>query len=174
MYIKIKKGTSLWTSLFTILSEEEQRSENYIKWQRENLPEFDDKVLQQRHSYCLYPYAVAWKFKGNVDAKVWKPVKGYPEYYKPNKRTKVGKEMQAKINEACGKMFNRIRFFDIFKTNIPRYGSAFTMPTGFISKGEIYMLFDEGNYKDIMDNFGTMVEELTRGQWEKVLEEDNE
>ena len=171
MFIKIKKGTPLWTSLFLIMDEEQKREENYRKWQRENLPAFDEEVLQERHYYCMYPYPVAWKFKGEVDAKVWKPVKGYPGYYEPNNRTKVGKAMQEEIATARGKMFNRLGFFDIFKTGIPRYGASFTVPNGFYNKGEIYMMFDDGNYKDIMDNFSGMVEEMTRGQWEKALED---
>ena len=171
MYIKIKKGTPLWTSLFIIMDEEQKRAEKYILWQRDNLPAFNDEVLQERHHYCMYPYAVAWTFEGDVDAKVWRKVKGYPGYYEPNNRTKFGKAMQEEIATARGKMFNRIKFFDIFKTSIPRFGSSFVIPNGFYNKVEIYMIFDDGNYIDVINNFPDMVEEITRGQWEKAMEE---
>ena len=170
MYLKIDQGSLLFAELFKILSDEAQRNANFKKWQEENLPQFNNDVLVQRSPWYIYSDVVAWKFEGEVDSKTWQPVKGWAGYYEPNKRTKAGKTMRERISEARGQRFNRMSFFDIFKTSTPRYGREFTVPKGFIFKNVIYMEFDDGNYKDISSRLAGHYTEITRGEWEQTAD----
>ena len=174
MYLKIDKGSMMFAELFTILHGEQQRMESFKKWQKENLPEFGGEVLTQRSPWYIFADTVAWKFMGEVDTKTWQEVKGFPGYYETKRRTKAGKAMQERINEARGKRFNRMDFFDMFRTQVPHYGREFTVPTGFCHDNVIYMCFDDGNYKDISEKCAGMFEEITRGEWEKAAVAYNE
>ena len=168
MYLKVEQGSLIYGQLFAILTEDGLRNIMFKKWQVENLPEFNDDVLIQNNPWYLYPTVVAWKFAGEVDTKTWQPLKGWAGYYEPNKRTKAGKAMRDKIAEAQGKRFNRLGFFDLFQTTTPRYGSEFTVPKGFIYQGVIYMVFDDGNYKDISTKLAGQYTEITRQEWEEA------
>lgn len=174
MYLRIDKGSMMYAELFTILHDERQRLESFDKWQRENLPEFGGEVLKQRSPWYIFADTVAWKFTGEVDTKTWQEVKGFPGYYETKRRTKAGKAMQERINEARGKRFYRMEFFDLFKTSTPFYGREFTVPNGFIGADDcIYMVFDDGNYKDITEKMCGQFTEITRGDWEKAASEYN-
>ena len=172
MFLKIDKGSTMYAGLFAILHGEQERRESFIKWQTRNLPEFGGEVLKRRSPWYIFADTVAWKFTGEVDAKTWQEVKGFPGYYEPKRRTKAGKAMQERISEARGKRFQRLGFFDLFKTSIP--DRKFSVPNGFIgTDGCIYMTFDDGNYKDITEKMCGQFTEITRGDWEKAVNERN-
>lgn len=170
MYLKIEQNSPMYAELFDILTKEEQRNEDFKKWQVENLPEFNHNILSQRSPWYIYDNVVGWKFEGDIDRKTWKEVKDWPGYYEPNKRTKVGKEMQERILKARGHRFNRLGFFDLFKTTTPRYGQSFTVPIGFIYEDAIYFVFDDGNYKDIKEHCAGMYMEITHGEWDELID----
>lgn len=162
----------MYAELFKILIDERLRMESFKKWQVDNLPEFGGKVLKESSPWYIFADTVAWKFIGAVDMKTWQEVKGFPGFYETKRRTKAGMAMQERINEARGKRFNRLHFFDLFRTSTPRYGRAFIVPNGFIgSDGSIYMEFDDGNYKDITEKMCGQFTEITRGDWEKAVSE---
>ena len=173
MYLKIEQNSPMYAKLFDILKKEEQRNEDFIKWQEENLPEFNHNTLTQRSPWYIYSSVVGWKFEGDIDRKTWKEVKDWPGYYEPNKRTKAGKEMQERILKARGQRFNRLGFFDLFKTTTPRYGQSFTVPIGFIYEDAIYFVFDDGNYKDIKEHCAEMYTEITHGEWDELIDKYN-
>lgn len=166
MFIKVNQSSIMFAPLFTIFNNEAEREEKFNRWQKENLPEFG-QVLSQRSSYELYARVIGWQFKGNVDKKVWQPIKGFEDCYEPNKRTKAGKKMREMIAEARGHIFNRLGFFDIFHTNIPIFGQPFTVPTGFVYNDAVYMHFDDRNHNDIKEKCCDQYEEITRGQYEQ-------
>ena len=168
MYLKVEEGSPIYSKLFATITTEGLRQINFKKWQIENLPEFNNKVIVQHSPWYLYPSVIAWKFTGEVDTKMWQPMKGFDGFYEPNKRTKAGKEMRKKINEAQGKRFNRMGFFNFFETDIPMYGKSFTIPNGFIYHGVIYMVFDDGNYKDISTKMKGQYTEITHGEWDEA------
>ena len=138
----------MYAELFDILTKEEQRNEDFKKWQVDNLPEFNHNILSQRSPWYIYDNVVGWKFEGDIDRKTWKEVKDWPGYYEPNKRTKAGKEMQERILKAIGHRFNRFGFFDIFKTTTP-------------------------NYNDIKKNCAGMYTEITHGEWNELIDKYN-
>lgn len=154
----------LFSDLFSVLEKERRRYENFKTWQRENLPEFNGKVLTQKRPSHIYPSSVAWKFDGEVDRKVWQPVKGWDGYYEPNKRTKAGKAIRERIDEARGEVFSRWDFFDMFKIDLPPYGKCkeFILPTGFFFDDSIYMFFDDGNYDDICKKCAGLFVEISK------------
>jgi hypothetical protein len=163
----------LFGKLSDVINGELQRIDQFRKWQKENLPEFNGEALLRRSTWYLYSDVVAWKFSGTVDTKAWQEVKGFPGYYEPKKRTKAGKEMAERINKARGQQLHRFGFFDIFKTS-PQYGCEFIVPNGFIYGNVVYMCFDDVNYKDICEKCAGMFEEITRGEWEKAAHAYNE
>ena len=170
MHLRIDKESPMYGELYDILQKEQKRHEDFKEWQVNNLPPFNAKVLSQRSPFYIYPNTVGWKFEGDVDPKVWQNVKGWPDYYEPNKRTKAGKAMRSKINQQYVGRLHRFGFFDIFKTTIPRYGKSFTVPIGFIYEDAIYFVFDDGNYKDIKEHCAGMYTEITHGEWERIVE----
>lgn len=166
MFIKVNQSSIMFAPLFTIFNNEAEREKNFNRWQKENLPEFG-QVLSQRSSYELYARVIGWQFKGEVDKKVWQPIKGYEDCYEPNKRTKAGKRMRECIMQARGAIFNRLGFFDVFHTSIPVFGQPFTVPSGFVYNNTIYMHFDDRNYEEIKEKCIGQYEEITRGQYEE-------
>ena len=173
MYLKVNQGSLIYSKLFAAIATEGLRNINFQKWQAENLPEFNNDVLIQRSPWYIYAEVVGWKLTGEVDKKVWQPIKGWEGYYEPNKRTKAGKAMRERIYEARGKRFNRMAFFDMFGTSMP-VGGQFTVPNGFAYDGVCYMVFDDANYKDISTKMAGQFEEITRGEWEAAANAYNE
>ena len=173
MYLKVNQGSLIYGKLFAAIATEGLRNINFQKWQAENLPEFNNDVLTQRSPWYIYAEVVGWKLTGEVDKKVWQPIKGWEGYYEPNKRTKAGKAMRERIYEARGKRFNRMEFFDMFGTSMP-VGGQFTVPNGFAYEGICYMVFDDANYKDISTKMAGQFEEITRGEWEAAANAYNE
>lgn len=94
MFLKVNQGSLIYSKLFAAIATEGLRNINFQKWQVENLPEFNNDVLTQRSPWYIYADVVGWKLTGEVDKKVWQPVKGWEGYYEPNKRTKAGKAMR--------------------------------------------------------------------------------
>lgn len=174
MYLKVTMGSLLFSELFNIINGEQERNKQFKKWQVENLPEFNNDVLTQRSPFYMYAEVVGWKFVGEVDIKTWQEVKDWPGYYEPKRRTKAGKIMAERILKARGQRFNRLSFFDIFRTSIPCYGRSFTVPTGFIFNNIIYMCFDDGNYKDIKEHFAGHYVEITHGEFDEIVKAYNE
>ena len=168
MFIKVNQSSMMFSPLFTIFHDEAEREKNFNRWQKENLPEFG-QVLSQKSSYELYARVIGWQFKGEVDKKVWQPIKGYEDCYEPNRRTKAGKQMREAIADARGHIYNRLGFFDLFKTSIPVYGQSFTVPNGFVYNKSVYMHFDDRNYNDIKEKCLNQFEEITRGQYEEAF-----
>lgn len=173
MFLKVNQGSLIYSKLFAAIATERLRDINFQKWQVENLPEFNNDVLTQRSLRYIYADVVGWKLTGEVDKKVWQPVKGWEGYYEPNKRTKAGKAMRERIYEARGKRFNRMEFFDMFGTSMP-VGGKFTVPNGFAYDGVCYMVFDDANYKDISTKMAGQFEEITRREWETAANAYNE
>lgn len=173
MFLKVNQGSLIYSKLFTAIATEGLRNINFQKWQVENLPEFNNDVLTQRSPLYIYADVVGWKLTGEVDKKVWQPVKGWEGYYEPNKRTKAGKAMRERIYEARGERFNRMEFFDMFGTSMP-VGGKFTVPNGFAYDGVCYMVFDDANYKDISTNMAGQFEEITLGEWKTAANAYNE
>lgn len=173
MFLKVNQGSLIYSKLFAAIATEGLRNINFQKWQAENLPEFNNDVLTQRSPWYIYAEVVGWKLTGEVDKKVWQPIKGWEGYYEPNKRTKAGKAMRERIYEARGKRFNRMEFFDMFGTSMP-VGGKFTVPNGFAYDGVCYMVFDDANYKDISTKMVGQFEEITRGEWEAAVNGYNE
>lgn len=174
MYLKVEQGSPIYSKLFTILTTEGLRDINFKRWMRENLPEYNGNVLVHRSPWYIYANVEAWKFDGEVDRNTWQPVKGHEGYYEPNKRTKAGKAMRERISQARGERYNRLDFFDLFKTTVPLYGREFTVPTGFVFDGVCYMMFDDGSYKDISEKMAGQFTEITHGEWESTAEKYNE
>lgn len=169
MYLKVNQGSLIYSKLFEVLINEGLRYSNFKKWQVENLPEFNNDVLVRRSPWYMFADVVGWKLTGEVDKKVWQPIKGWEGYYEPNRRTKAGKAMRERIYDARGKRFNRLDFFDMFGTSIPA-SREFAVPTGFVYCGVCYMSFDDANYKDISTKMAGQFEEITRGEWEAAFE----
>ena len=173
MFLKVNQGSLLYGKLFAAIMSEGLRNINYQKWQAENLPEFNGDVLTQRSPWYIYADVVGWKFAGDVDRKVWQPIKGWEGYYEQNKRTKAGKAMRERIMEARGKRFHRTELFDMFATSMP-IGGEFTVPNAFAYDGICYVVFDDRNYKDITDKLSGQFEEITRGEWEAAAQAYNQ
>ncbi len=172
MYLKVKQGSQLFSKLFDALETDRLRNINFKKWQTENLPEFNGDILTRRSPWYLYSDIVGWRLEGEIDKKVWQPVKGFDEYYEPNKRTKVGKAMRERIYAARGKRLNCLDFFDIFGTSAPMGSHRFIVPKGFIYDGVCYMWFDDANYDDISTKMAGQFEEITHGEWSAAMDAD--
>lgn len=165
MYFKIKKGSQLYEQLFEILDQEFNRESAFETWMKDNLPEFNGDCLVKHSLLYMYATVVAWKFTHEVDKNIWKPLKGYEGYFVPNKHTKAGKAMDASIVKARGKRFHRLKFFDIFQTTIPVGRSNFVIPNGLMYNGDIFMMFDDENRKDIFKNFKEQIIEIASWQF---------
>ena len=174
MYFKVNQGSKLSAELKKILSTEKERAYKFKIWQKENLPEFNNEVLTQRHPWYLYPDVVAWKFTDVVNSATWQEIKGWPGYYEPKKRTKAGKEMAERIRAARGLRYNRVGFLDMFKVNSDVIGREFVVPTGFVYQDSVYMCFDDCCYEKIMQQFNRDIVEITHGQWVETAKAYNE
>lgn len=73
-----------------------------------------------------------------VDMKKWKPLKENNEYYVPNKRTKVGKELATKLEQQ--KQSSVYKLFDILNLGIP---NQFKFPQFFVLDDIIVLYIDE-------------------------------
>lgn len=169
MYFKIKKGSQLYEQLFKILDKEFIRESQFESWMKDNLPEFNGNCLVEHNPWYMYATVFAWKFTDEVDKNIWIPLKGYEGYFVPNKRTKAGKAMYASIIDAMGMRFHRMDFFDIFQTTIPVNRREFTVPNGLMYNGDIFMFFDDGNYKDISTKFKEQIIEMTASEFLEVM-----
>ena len=168
MYLKVEKGSPIYSKLYKILTTESLRYINFKIWMLENLPEYNGNVLVHLSPFYIFGNIEAWKFVGEVDRNTWQPVKDHEGYYEPNKRTEAGKAMRKRISDAIGVRYNRFGFFDLFKTFAPRDCLEFTMPTGFVFDGVCYMMFDDANYKDISVMMAGQFTEITNGEWDNM------
>jgi len=174
MYLKVEKDSPIYGKLSQIFIEEDQRNKSFKKWMTEHLPPFNGDVITERMAWSLSVVVVGWKFDGEVDSKTWQPMKEFPDYYEPNRRTKAGKRMRERIYAAMGNMFNCINFFEMFGTSIPYYGKSFTVPKGFLHNDTVYMIFDDANYNDISKNMAGQFTEITTGEFNEALDLYNE
>ena len=167
-YLKVTQGSLIYGKLFEVVTNEALRYKDFKKWQVKNLPEFNGDVLTRRSPWYLYVDVVGWRLTGEVDKQVWQPIKGWEEYYEPNKRTKAGKAMRERIYEARGNRFNRMGFFDMFGTTPA--GREFTVPYGFVYDGVCYMRFDDDNYRDVSTKMAGQFEKITRVEYDASLD----
>lgn len=169
MFLKINKDSALFAKLHLPLIVDFQRHFNFLQWQVENLPDFNGDVLKQSNVYYLYPEIVGWKFSGEVDKRLWKPVRGHDGYYAPNKRTKEGEKLSATISDVRGKRFDRWDFFSIFKIDhfLP---ARFFLPYGFCYGDIVYMDISDRFYQDIRQNWEGEYEEISYGEWRRNFE----
>lgn len=168
MYLKVENGSRIYDELYRILTSEENRFSNYVKFVYKNLPPFGNKVVINHSPFEIYPTIRAWKLEGEVDPNIWQPYTPYPDFYVPNKRTKAGKTMHARLIEAMGEPYYRFCFFELFEIDIPFDLSKLIFPNGFMEDEACFMLFDDAFKSEIYDKMLGNFMEISEGEWEKA------
>jgi hypothetical protein len=153
MYYKIiNKDSLVYKELHEMRSKE-------LNWEIENKQMLKDKIGlkwskfsgylgQQTFNRTTDYYGFIFDEPDKVNEKIWKKDKN--DIYKPNKRTKLGKEMQTILNSKKGHSFSIV--YDILKLEHPCYN--FTFPYVEICNDIIILYLDNNalvNNEDIIE-----------------------
>ena len=93
------------------------------------------------------------------DSKAWRKVKGQPEYFEPNKRTKDGKEISKRLKDMESSDFFEI--YKVLKVELPV--GSFTIPTMEVCGETVVLALDEYVKKDSLI-------EITRTEIKNIME----
>lgn len=97
----------------------------------------------------------------NIDSKIWKQHKEHKEVYVPNKRTKVGREMNEFLSNLPGS-----NIFDLWEILRIDMKGKFRYPYLFIHNGDLYLYSDD----EVKDENAV---EITKREFDKVVDEYN-
>ncbi len=165
MYYKITDKTSeKYKELYTIRKEEiaiEERNQAKI---RERFPDWNNNYVgykgQQNMGRVTTYVGLGFDDKEKVNLKEWKEHKEYKGFYKPNRRTKAGKEVDKFLNELETSSYFKVKYILGYE-DLER----FRFPYFEIGKdGNLYLYLD--------DNCATTKEfiEITSVEFKKALE----
>ena len=170
MFYKIIDGKSKTYQKLVELNDNEKEIENLNKKLIEEITDglewdsFKGYDRQINLGRVLRVEAFHFTEPDKVDANKWKPLKENSEYYVPNKRTKVGKELAAKLNQQ--KQSSVYKVFDILNLDIP---NQFRFPQFFVLDDIIVLYLDER-----FEIHNPDVVEITKTEFEQHINDYNQ
>lgn len=168
MYYKITKKSNKIYKKLRAVREKEIENEKKNRETVEKLIGFELTLfvgVTQQHSLDRMTSYSGFKFPDGVtpDPKVWVKSKKFPDYYVPNRRTKVGREM-AKSLHSLPSVSSSWDIWEAIGVKTPY--RSFSIPALYLSgNGDVIIYLD-----DNMEPTDKDVIEITRTEFNKTLE----
>ena len=170
MFYKITNNESKTYKDLVELNNKEKEIENFNKNLIEEITDglewdsFKGYNRQVNLGRVLHVEAFHFTEPDKVDTNKWRTLKENNEYYVPNKRTKDGKELAAKLKQQ--KQSSVYELFDILNLNIP---NQFRFPQFFVLDDIIVLYLDER-----FDIHNPDVVEITKTEFEQHINDYNQ